>query len=168
MRWKFKTESGNIEFGVQRRECARAVQLREEVLSYHILAKDKEKEKSVQDESAIPEIHINDDVDEYNLSERRVKMRYRASKKLQRECAVELLEEVDEVGSFVEDENATVETVISKEKVRYDFKFCSIKNQIPFRCLPTRNYNLDVCNVSLATHTYSFLTTLRASSGQKT
>ena len=125
MRWKFKTESGNIEFGVQRRECARAVQLREEVLSYHILAKDKEKEKAVHDESAIPEIHINDD--EYNLSERRVKMRYRASRKLQRECAVELLEEVDEVGSFVEDENATVETVISKAKVRYDFKLYSLK-----------------------------------------
>ena len=131
LRWKFKTEGGDIGFGLQRRECVQHVLSREKVSAYHITAedegcgqeaedpKDKDEETivAVNEGHTVPEIQINDDMEDYDSSYRSIKIKYQAGTKHKGECAVELLEEVDEMGSFVEDQTIHAETVSKVSRV---------------------------------------------------
>ena len=129
MRWKFKTEGGDIGFGLLRRECVQHVQSRETVSAYHIdmpeagdggqeeeITKDNDFSENIiaaNECQTVPEIKINDDTDN-----RSPKTKYRASTKSNGECALELLEEVDEIGSFVEDHTIQAETITDMKRVK--------------------------------------------------
>ena len=123
LRWKFKTKRGSIGFGVQRRKCVQPVLSREEVSAYHIMAEEDTKDKddanivAATDAHPVPEIQITNDLDDYDRNYGNVKMKYHAGTKHKADCAVELMEEVDEMGSFVEDQTIHAETVSKVSRV---------------------------------------------------
>ena len=124
LRWKFKTERGAIGFGVQRRECVQPVLSREEVSAFHIMAEEETKDKdddntvAANDAHSVPEIQITNDLEDSDRNDGNSKMKYNAGTKHKADCEVELLEEVDEMGSFVEDQTIHAETVNKVSRVR--------------------------------------------------
>ena len=137
LRWKFKTEKGDIGFGVQRRECVQPVLSREEVSAYHIMADEDPKKGqgdnivTINDPPTVPEIQINDDFDGYVRNHHNIKIKYQTGTKDKRNCAVELLEEVDEMGSFVEDQTIHAETVTKVRQVKI---YCSTPVTLTIYC----------------------------------
>jgi hypothetical protein len=127
LRWKFKTERGAIGFGVQRRECVQPVLSREKVSAFHIMAEDVTKDKdddnilAATDAHSVPEIQITNDLEDYDRNHGNVKMKYHAGTKHKADCEVELLEEVDEMGSFVEDQTIHAETVSKVSRVNITY-----------------------------------------------
>jgi hypothetical protein len=123
-RWKFKTEKEVIGFGVQRRECVQPVLSREKVSAFHIMVEEETKDKddaiieAATDAYSVPKIRITNDLEDHERNYGNVKMKYHAGTKHKADCAVELLEEVDEMGSFVEDQTIHAETVNKVSRVR--------------------------------------------------
>merc|ERR1719334_2485037 len=110
LRWKYKTEKGDIGFGVERKACIQPVLSREEVSAYHIT--EDEEEEVYDNKTTVPDIQINDENDGYLGNHQSIRIKYRAGGKSKGNCAVELCEEVDEMGSFSEDQATQAETVI--------------------------------------------------------
>ena len=129
--WKFKTEGGDIGFGVQRRECVQHVMSKEKVSAFHInmtedAVGDHEVEENVEntenietfkESQTVPEIQINDNFEKYERNYHNPKRKYQSDRKNKGNCALELLEEVDEMGSFVEDRKILPQTITKLTKV---------------------------------------------------
>jgi hypothetical protein len=65
----------------------------------------------------VPEIQITNELEDSDRTHGNVKMKYHAGTKDKADCAVELLEEVDEMGSFVGDQTIHAETIIKVSRV---------------------------------------------------
>ena len=114
LRWKYKTEKGDIGFGVEKKACVQNVLSREEVSAFHITEEDDTK----KEENGVPDIQINDENEEYVGDHQSIRVKYRAGGQSKGGCALELFEEVDEMGSFSEDKTTQAETVIDVKRVR--------------------------------------------------
>ena len=114
LRWKYKTEKGDIGFGVEKKACVQTVLSREEISAYHITAEDDTK----NEENVVPDIQINDENEEYVGNHQSITVKYRSGGQSKGSCAVELCEEVDEMGSFSEDQTTQAETAMAVKRVR--------------------------------------------------